>query len=78
MDIYTPENIPEMEIEYTIVDPGQPTTFYQPGFKPEIEISNIKVNGDYVSEGLFFLLMEQHEGEWIGDIQESLKSRMVA
>lgn len=72
MEKFIPKNIPEMVIEYNIADLGQKETRDQPGFKPTIEIINININSDYISEGLFFLLMEQYEGEWISDIQESL------
>ena len=66
-DIYTPTKIPEMEIEFDF-ELGQAQTWHQPGYDTEITITNIKINGDYVSEQLFDLLIESAGDKWIDEI----------
>lgn len=50
--IYTPDNAPEMEIYYKVT-PGQAQTFEQPVIHPEIDVCDIAINGDYVSERVY-------------------------
>ena len=64
-DVYTPPDIPEMEIEFDF-ERGQVQTRHQPGYGTDIEITNIKIYGHDVSERLFDILMESDGDHWIG------------
>ena len=74
MSRFTPKNIPEITIIFNVTDPRQKLTFHQPGYPPEVEIINIKINGDYVSECLYDILIDRCEEEWVKEILDRILS----
>lgn len=60
---YTPEYCKDIKVKYHIINTGEPAEQFYPGCDPEIEIFDIEVSGNVVSEYLFTHLMENHEFE---------------
>lgn len=67
---YTLEYAKEIAIEFVEISPAQHLTRYQPGYDQEIEIQNIKINGNDISEWLQSDLLKRHEAEWIKEMLE--------
>ena len=75
MRLYTPEYIPEMDIFYRVVSPGQEQTFDQSAVSPNIEIKEIEIHGEGLSEELLDILLDAHEEHWREEILIDLKKK---
>jgi len=53
---------PEMTVKYVVLNPGQIRTRTQPGFRPEIEISDIKINDGDISDDLYITILNEYRG----------------
>ena len=75
---HTPTYAPEITVKYTIVEPAQRLTRNQPGFDMQIEIDEILVHGQEISESTQADLLTVNEGAWITEIQNQIDRREVA
>ena len=66
---YSPKNMPEVTIRF-FYEPGQATTFYDPGYDPVVEIQEIEINGDVVSDCLYEALLLTFGEDWEKQIIE--------
>jgi|GEM_PF-7079924 len=70
--ILFPKEIPEAEILYWI-NPGQTGNFHQPEIPPEVEFSEIRLNGKVASQELSELLEREYGVQWEREILRGLK-----
>ena len=69
---YTPFYMPEVTVLYR-VRAGQSESFINPGYPPEIEIDEVLVHENEISELLQSHLLEHHETTWKREIINQLR-----
>ena len=77
MELYTPYYAPEIDLFYKILSPGQEQTFDQQYYPPEIEIMEVEIHSETISEELTDILLDAHEEQWREEILISLKKERV-
>ena len=77
MDQYNPPYQPDLTVYYTVSD-GQEWSFDQPGYEPEIEFTDIEINGLCVGIELFGVLVEIFWLQWEREILRKIRARRVA
>jgi hypothetical protein len=64
-----------IQIDFSVVDPGQKQSWTNPGYDPEIEITDIWIGGYKVEGYVYCYLMMKYEDEWKSEILDMLSRK---